>query len=185
MKPAGLPLLALALAGALPADEPPVATPAKTSVRLTQEIRAVLPKFTLPPPPVLDQPKDPGPDPEVLQLPKLTVKEKRPPGHDPDLWQSDAVIQHKAMLAYQDSLTPLEWALNSWYIPIFGSPPSARGHAFYEQNKMNSQISLMNHVADVHRMLDAKNSALLKKAVNEMNQADDWHDRPAGEGRAK
>jgi hypothetical protein len=81
MKPSGFHLLVFFVAGPLAAQEP-VETPrsAKTSTRLTQEIRVTLPKFTPPPPPVLDQPKSDGTedDPNVLALPKFTVKEKTP-----------------------------------------------------------------------------------------------------------
>ena len=185
MKSAGLPLLAFVLAGSLAAQETPVAGPTKTSGHLSQEIRAALPKFTLPPPPVLDQPRELESDPDVLTLPKFMVKEKRPPTHDPDVWVTDRVIQRKAMLAYQDSMTPLEWAMNCWFVPIFSAPASARARAAYQENKLASQINLMKQVARVHLLLDAQNSEQLKKAVNDMNQADDWHDRPAGDGRAK
>lgn len=187
MKTAGLPLLAFVVTGTLAAQEPAPAVPAKTSLRLKEEIRASLPPFTPPPPKVLDQPHDSGSetDADIFALPKFTVKEKRPPGHDPDLWQTGGVIQRKAMLAYQDSMTPLEWALNRWFIPILSAPASVRARAAYQGNKIASQVTLMNHVAEIHQLVDAKNSELLKKAVNDMSQADDWHDRPAGDGRAK
>ena len=129
MKPTGFHLLICVVAGPLAAQEPVEPTrPAKTSARLTQEIRVALPKFTPPPPPLLDQPKSEATedDPNVLTLPKFTVKEKRPPSHDPDVWLTNKAVQQKAMAAYKQSLTDLEWALNSWYIPIFGSSPSAR-----------------------------------------------------------
>ena len=186
MKTAGLHLFAFAVAGTLAAQEPAAPGPAKTSLRLKEEIRASLPPFT-PPPKVLDQPHDSGAetDPDLFALPKYTVKEKRPPSHDPDMWQTDRVIQRKAMLAYQDSLTPLEWVLNSWYIPIFGSSPSARARAAYHENKIAATVSLMTRIAEIHQLNDAQNPASLKKALFDMGQADDWQSRPAGDGRAK
>ncbi|SDR71997.1 hypothetical protein [Opitutus sp. GAS368] len=187
MKTAGLHLLAFVVTGTLAAQEPVPAAPVKTSLRLQAEIRASLPPFTPPPPKVLDQPHDSGieTDPDLFALPKFTVKEKRPPGHDPDLWQTERAIQRKAMLAYQDTMTPLEWALNSWFIPILSAPASVRARAAYHENKIASQVSLMTHVAGIHQLLDAKNPDLLKKAVTDMGQADDWQSRPAGAGRAK
>ncbi len=187
MKTAGLHLLASAVAGTLAAQEPAAPVAAKTSLRLKEEIRASLPPFTPPPPKLLDQPHGSATeaDPDLFALPKFTVKEKRPPGHDPDLWQTDGVIQRKAMLTYQDSMTPLEWALNSWFVPIFSAPASARARAAYQQNKIASAVSLMMHVAEIHRLDDAQNPAGLKGIVLDMGQADDWRSRPAGDGRAK
>ena len=107
MKPAGLPLLAFALAAPLAAEEMAAVAPTKTSARLTEEIRTALPKFTPPPPPVLDQPKDLEIEADVLRLPKFTVKEKRPPTHNPDVWLTEKAVQQKAMAAYKQSLTDL------------------------------------------------------------------------------
>jgi len=113
------------------------------------------------------------------------VKEKRPPGHDPDLWQADRVIQRKALLAYQNSMTPLAWALNSWFVPILSAPASVRARAAYHENKIASEVNLMTHVAEIHRLVDAKNPDSLNQAVTDMGQTDDWQGRPAGDGRAK
>lgn len=150
MKPAGLLLLIFAMARGLAAQEPP--SPAKISTRLTQEIRMALPKYEIPPPQKLDQPDSAtGDDPNVLALPKFTVKEKRPPTHDPDLWLTDRAIQQKAMAAYKQSMTDLEWAMNSWFIPLVTPPASVRARAHYQNTKLGGEImrlnSLINHMA--------------------------------------
>src|SRR3954468_21574534 len=111
MKTAGPHLLSLIVAGALMAEESAPASPTKTSTRLIQEIRSSLPKYS-PPAQLLDQPKPlDDADPNVWALPKFTVKEKRPPSHDPDVWLTDKAVQQKAMAAYKQSLTDLEWKL--------------------------------------------------------------------------
>jgi hypothetical protein len=180
MKPAGFHLLIFVVAGPLAAQEPAEASPErKTSARLTQEIRVVLPRFTPPPPPVLDQPKGDATedDPNVLALPKFTVKEKRPPSHDPDVWLTNKAVQQKAMAAYKQSLTDLEWALNSWYIPLFGSPPSARARAAYENRKKMSEHQNVHRLFKVISASDPKAGGDLEKERVKMEQAEDWQNR--------
>ena len=188
MKPAGFHLLIIAVAGPLAAQEPAESTPErKTSPRLTQEIRVALPKFTPPPPPALDQPKSDGAedDPSVLALPKFTVKEKRPPTHDPDVWLTNKAVQQKAMAAYKQSLTDLEWALNSWYIPIFGSSPSARARASYENQKKMSELQHVHRLFKVISTSDPRAGDDLEKERVKMHQTEYWQSRPAGDGRKK
>lgn len=188
MKPAGFHLLVFVVAGPLAAQEPAGFTPErKTSPRLTQEIRVALPKFTPPPPPVLDQPKSDGTeaDPNVLTLPKFTVKEKRPPTHDPDVWLTNKAVQQKAMAAYKQSLTDLEWALNSWYIPLFGSPPSARARGSYEYQKKMSELRGAHRLFKVISTTDPRAGDDLEKERVKMDQAEYWQSRPAGDGRKK
>ena len=192
MNAAGLPLLALVLSGSLAAQSPaelvlPVEKggPTKTSLRLSGEIRTALPKFEPPPPPVLDQPKDVETDPDVLRLPKFTVKEKRPPTHDPDVWLSNKAVQQKAMAAYKQSLTDFEWALNGWYIPLFGSSPSARARAAYKSQKQMSELNRIHRLFSVISTVDAKAAGDLETERVKMEQTQYWQGRPAGDGRSK
>lgn len=188
MKPTGFHLLVFAVAGPLAAQEPAEPAPErKTSARLTQEIRVTLPKFTPPPPPVLDQPKSDGTetDPNVLALPKFTVKEKRPPTHDPDVWLTNKAVQQKAMAAYKQSLTDVEWALNSWYIPLFGSSPAARARAAYENQKKMSELHHVHRLFKVISTADPGAGDDLEKERVKMDQAEYWRSRPAGDGRKK
>lgn len=188
MKPAGFHLLIFVVAGPLAAQEPAEPTmDRKTSARLTQEIRVSLPKFTLPPPPVLDQPKNDGAedDPNVLALPKFTVKEKRPPTHDPDVWLTDRAIQQKAMAAYRQSMTDLEWALNSWFIPLFSSPPSVRARHAYETGKSLADIKRVHDLLGRISVTDPKAASELEKERIKMDQSEYWQSRPAGDGRKK
>ena len=171
MRPAG-PLLLLLVASPAwsTADEPAVANPSRTSPRLSREIRAPLPKFIPPTAP------SPGtgpvaapfmfPDPDLLVLPKMVITEKRPPGNDPDVWLTNRVIQHKAMSAYRDSMTDLEWALNSWFIPLFSAPPSVRARQYYEGRKVRAEIDRLSNIIKTVGLSDPKEAAKLRAAMD-------------------
>ncbi|MDB6113538.1 MAG: hypothetical protein JWQ83_1422 [Lacunisphaera sp.] len=180
MKPAGLSLLCLAVPGLLVAQAVAPAMPEKTSSRLTQEIRAHLPPYAPPGPQPAGTANPTSSDPELLQLPKFTVKEKRVPTSDPDVWLTGKVIQHKAMAAYQGSMTPLEWALNSWFVPLFSAPASVRARAAYQEKKLAAEYSQLAHIANVGRLADSESAGKSEKALKDAQQADDWQSRPAG-----
>ena len=166
MKPAGLSLLCLAVAGLLVAQTTDPVAPPKTSSRLTQEIRTHLPAYA-PPAARPDRSAETTPaDPELLQLPKFTVKEKRVPTNDPDGWLTERVIQHKALAAYQGSMTPLEWALNSWFVPLFSTPTSVRARAAYEENKLREELDRFNHLAGVVEKIDPGQAAKIRRALD-------------------
>jgi hypothetical protein len=171
MRPAG-PLLLLLLAGLVagPADEPAATAPAKTSVRLSQEIRATLPRFE--PPAATPPAASPllvtvhNLDPEVVELPKMTVLEKRLPGHDHDAWLNDRVVQRKAMVAYRDSMTDFEWLLNCWFVPLFSAPPSVRGREYYESRKQAEEVGRLNNLIKVIGLTDPKAAAKARRAMD-------------------
>ncbi|MBL9218169.1 MAG: hypothetical protein JNG82_06760 [Opitutaceae bacterium] len=163
MKPAGFPLLILAVAGTLAAQEP-----ARTSARLAQEIKAALPRYEPPPPPVLDQPKALPADPDILVLPKVTVKEYRPPTHDPDAWLTNKAVGQKAMAAYKQSMTDLEWALNSWFIPLVTPPASARARSAYRTNKFGNEVIRLGSLMDRISAEDPKAAAELRQELKNL-----------------
>lgn len=170
MKPAGISLLFLVVGGAFGAEnvtarsESPPPPPVRLSLRLTEVIRAQLPKYVAPV--ATAAPTDaPAADPDVLVLPKMVVKERRLPTNDPDAWLGEKAVQQKAMAAYKASLTDLEWALNSWYIPLFGTPPAARARAAYESAKKGAEIDRLTHIIDVSASADPKEAVRLLKEL--------------------
>jgi hypothetical protein len=176
MKVAGSILFCLVTTGALAAES------AGLSDRLKAVIRADLPVYA----PPRDTAKTASaaatsPDPDVLELPKLTVREKRLPRGDPDLWRSEREIQQRAMRAYRNSMTPLEWALNSWFVPLFSAPASVRARAAYQDSKLAAELDLIARVAEVAKLTDPKAPAAIKAAVDNMQRADERQNRPAGD----
>jgi hypothetical protein len=169
VKPARYSLLAFVVSGLFAAEPADAPGPVRTSPRLTQEIRAGLPKFAPP------APKPPsGPvasaattdDPDVLKLPKFVIRQRRIPMSDPDVWLSERAIQHKAMSAYLDSMTSLEWALNSWYIPLFSSPPSVRARQYYESRKLADEVGRLNTLIKLIGLTDPNEAAKLRDAMD-------------------
>jgi hypothetical protein len=175
MKAAGLPLLFLAALGSLPGEDVIAPVAARTSDRVGQEIRATLPKFSPPASPVLDQPKDATPDPDVLSLPTVTVKEKRPPTHNPDGWLTEKSVQQKALAAYKTSMTDLEWALNSWYIPLISPPASVRARSAYRAEKFRSEVGRLADLIDRIGTQAPTASAVLRQELVNLTQG-----RPPG-----
>lgn len=183
MKSAGLHLFAFALAGSsLAAEDATTPGPAKTSSRLAQEIRVVLPKYAPPVPQPLNQPKELAGDPDALALPKVTVREKRLPRIDPDELLVERELNKKFTRVYRESLNGgLDRFLNSFTIPILSASPAERGRAIAVSRKFSD----IGRIAELHKELDPKNAAELKAEVKQSERAMDRLDRPAGDGRAK
>lgn len=152
-----------------------------TSARLRAEIRATLPSFSSLAATSTNTATtgEASSDPNVLVLPKLTVREKRLPKMDPELLRNQRDIQKQAMREYKNSMTPLEWALNSWFIPLVTPPVSARARAAYDSKKFAEQLDVMNRLTEVDKLLGTSDGGV-KKAVGDMQKADDWQSRPAG-----
>ena len=179
MKAAGPILLCLVATGSFAAAEP--AAPPTLSDRLKAEVRAILPAYTPPPARPKDTPAAANSsDPDVFELPKLTVQEKRIRTHNPDAWLSQLAIQQKAMTAYRGSMTPLAWAMNSWFVPLFSPPAAVRARAAYEESLYQGKINQVTRLAEVIKLVDPQAAAKMLKSVSEMELADEWRKRPAG-----
>ncbi len=165
MKPGELTALCFALSGPWSAQALGDAPALKTSPRLREEIRAVLPQFTPSPAPAAREAVVPD-DPDLLKLPKLVVKEKRLPANDPDVWLTDRAIQQKSLAAYRDSMTDLEWALNKWFIPLISPPASARARQYYEGRKLRDEIDRLNNIVQTIDRTDPKEAARLRRALD-------------------
>jgi len=110
----------------------------------------------------------------------MTVRENRFPTNDPDMWRSERDIQQRAMKAYKESMTPLEWAMNSWFVPFISALPSVRARAAYRKNKLAAELDTLAHLAKVANLADPKAGVAEKKAVTDMERSDEWQSRPAG-----
>jgi hypothetical protein len=172
MKPVGyLIFLLIASPTGVLADEPAVVAPIRLSDHINDAIRGRLPKFIPKPastPALVTAPAAPATpaDSDVLVLPKVVVREWRPPTNDPDIWLADRSIQQKAMAAYKGSMTGLEWALNSWFIPLFSAPASARARGYYESSKVSDELERLGHLAQVINRTDPSAASKIQRALD-------------------
>lgn len=163
MKPAGL-ILLLPAGWGLIAAEP---APDRLSPRLSEELRLSLPKYVAPAAPA-DAADDnsAAPDPDLVVLPKMVIQEKRLPGNDPDAWLGPREVQRKALAAYKGSMSRLDWALNSWFIPLVSPPASARARAAYESAKIRDEVDRLNSIINAIEAADPKAATRLRRAMD-------------------
>ena len=167
MKPAGIMLTLLIVAGpaALRADEPAAkpapAEPAKLSSEVTQKLTTVLPKYA---PPIEAKPAAPNPD--VLELPTITVTQKKRPRLTPEVMMTGKAFNEK--LAH-DNLSLFDHSfLNKFTLPAWFGGVSAeqRAREEYNRRKKSELISDVNTIAKAVEELDpAKAKALLDDAT--------------------
>jgi hypothetical protein len=146
MKAARPLLLGFVAAGALLAAEP--ADPPAAPTKLSEVIRASLPAYTPPPP----RPKNtPGeattPDPDVLVLPKMTVRERYQPRIVPNDLLTPRELNKKFAADYKKSLKGLDAILNGFSIPLFGPSLAARGRAQYRAQQYRDMFNTIDAIA--------------------------------------
>ena len=146
----------------------PLEVAAELSQKVRSEIVASFPAYT-PPPPEAPKPfGTPAPlsDDPLVTLPNYRVEDKRVPTPDPDAWLGRSELQKKQMREYKKSLTPLAWALNSWYIPVIGTSPSSRAKAEYDDKRMREEMQRLNSIADAVAKMDPAEAKKLKAAMD-------------------
>jgi hypothetical protein len=165
MKPARI-LLTLLIVAGLRADEPGVkpAEPARLSPEAAQKLTAVLPKYA-PPAPVEAKPAN-APNPDVLELPKVTVTQKKRPRLTPEVMMTPSAFNQK--LAH-DNLSSFDRDfLNKFSLPAwFGGQSAAdRAREEYERQKRAEFIKDVDNIAKVAEQIDpAKAKALRDDAA--------------------
>ena len=157
MKPASILLTLLIVAGpaALRADEP-AAKPAKLSPEVAQRLTAVLPKYA---PPAETKPAAPNPD--VLELPKVIVTQKKRPRLTPEVMMTPMAFNQK--LAHDNLSTFDRSFLNKFTLPDWfgGLSAEQRAREEYERQKRAELIQEVNVIAKAAEQLDhAKAKAL-------------------------
>jgi hypothetical protein len=169
-------LFCLAVAAPLAAEE--AMRPTLLSSRLNAEIRTSLPAYTPSPAKPKNTPAEAAqPDPDVVVLPKMTVREKRAPRFDPLDLMSPKERAKKYAAEYRNSLKGLDAVLNGFSIPFFGPSLAALGRELH----IRRQFEDLHFVSTVGDTLDPKASAVTKKAEAEMKRAIEWQNRPAGD----
>ncbi len=96
------------------------------------------------------RPDAPAPlsDDPLVYLPTYHVKESLL-SHAGDKLRSEREVQAKALAAYKDSMTDLEWALNSWFVPLFTAPASSRAREYYEDQKTSAETARLQRLQSI------------------------------------
>jgi hypothetical protein len=175
-------LVLLAWPIALLADNPesPTSASPKVSAHISAMIRADLPKFAPrngQPPSTLSESAPALPhDPEVLELPKITVRERPPSRIDPLDLLIKAGREKKLARDFKNSFKGLDGLLNGFSIPILSPTMAERGRVYHQQQ----QLDELTRVANVVKPSDPKAAAGLQKDAADAQRALDGQNRPAG-----
>lgn len=184
MKRAGTLLALLVCPAALLAEdrqEPSPTGPGRLSAHISAMVRADLPGFV----PRKEEPAapvaDPGPsvarDPDLLELPKITVREKPPPKVDPLDLLVKSGREKKLARDFKNSLSGLDALLNGFSIPILSPSMAERGRAYRQQQ----QLEELNRVARAVRQLKPGTADALQKDASDAQRALDRQNRPPGD----
>lgn len=145
---------------------------AELSPRLRALILADAPAFTPPPPTQERDDLSPGtlPAPQVdgpvVVLPEFRINANPLSRADPDRLLTPRAMRRKALAAYHDSMTPLEWALNSWHIPLVTPSASARARAYYDGQKIATELTRFNKVVNAAFKDDPAGRAKAQRALS-------------------
>jgi hypothetical protein len=176
MKPAGLLLL-------FPAGTVVVALanqPASgiVSAEIKARIREGLPAYQPPASKPESEPASPEVaqtnDPNVLILPKLTVKERRLPRDAAEHLMSKRDLKRKMENIYLDTLAedgPLNVLLNSFTIPILSPSKAQRGRVIHVQRELDR----LNHVNEISKSIDPEAARKYRRELDNTHTT-----RPAG-----
>lgn len=141
---------------AVPATEQPPAQSAR------EQLAATLPKYEPAPPPEpkkLDQPADP----DVLELPKMTVKQKPRPRLNTDIVYTRHNLGDKLA---KEKFSELDRVLNSFTIPLFGAGMAERALEEHEREK-KKQLNLdVQNISNALEQSDPAEAKALKEAVS-------------------
>jgi hypothetical protein len=141
------------------ATTPPVA-PAPAAPAADQFLIPGLPKYN-PPPPVEAQPAS-VPNPDVLELPKMVVKQKPRPRLTPEI-----TVTRKAygeQLA-KEKFSSLDQALNKFTIPLFGSSIAERALEEHEREKKAQMAGDVSNMVKALETTDPAEAKSLKEAA--------------------
>lgn len=169
-----LPLLIAATPSLLQAEEPVTTPPAPASTetksdkpapQLAQQLSSVLPKYE-PPAPVEAKPATP--DPEVLDLPKLTVTQKKRPRL---LLTEEVMMKGKSFdeqLARKNSSSLDRNVLNRFTLPAWTGAKSAadRAREEYELKQKQELTKDVLDLAKVTEVVDPAQAKAMRDAIN-------------------
>jgi hypothetical protein len=169
MKIAGLiPILLLAAAPAglraeAPAPSPVAAEAVTTSPTATPPLTAAPAKESSPPTGAELQPAN-APNPDVIELPKMKVQQKKRPRLTPEVMMTTQGFNEKLAT---DKLSSFDRnVLNRYTLPLFGTSAADRAREEYERAKKDQLATDVLHLAKVAEVTDPAQAKALREAVS-------------------
>ncbi|HVZ64754.1 MAG TPA: hypothetical protein VG936_09305 [Lacunisphaera sp.] len=143
-------------------DPAPAATaqPSKVSAQLAQAMATTMPKYAPPPPE-----KPVTVDPDVLELPKMTVRKPRP-----RVKLTDEIVMSRD--AFNDKLARENLGsfdrnfLNKFTLPFIGVSAQERARDEYERKKREELAEEVSRLAKVGAVVDPEGAKALKDAAS-------------------
>jgi hypothetical protein len=144
-----------------PAAEQPVPKPRpKISNRIAGQIVASIPAWTPPPPRPAEKAPTPPPDPNVVQMAPVYVKDYRLPRIEEEDWLTRKARDAELVKEY---ITPFDrYFLNRFTLPLFGMPQAARARMMYEEDKRLRDLRWISDEIDQMKRLDPEAAKELK-----------------------
>lgn len=134
----------------------PAYAPADPAAPSDVEVETVV---TREPQPINDQP--------IVHLPDFSVGAyRRIPGRDPDLWLSQKGRTNTALRDYAAGMTALEWALNSWHIPLVTPSAQSRANEEYLNKRIKLERTRLTDIAVAYKSIDASDGARLLRDMD-------------------
>lgn len=158
-----VPLLLLACLAASALAQPTPAPRPRLSERLLQELRTTLPAHYQPQPERPDRPGGPAPDPEVIELPEVVVRERREVRTAPDDWLSRQERAATLRRRYLASLNGPDTVLNSWAVPLLTPSIAARAAAREDELRRHRAQDDLEHLARAVEAVDPAAAAALRR----------------------
>lgn len=142
------------------AAAPAATTEAPTTPR--EQLSATLPKYN-PPPPADPKQTDKVANPDVLELPKMTVKQKPRPRLNTDIVYTRQNLGDKLA---KEKFSDLDRALNKFTLPLFGAGMAERALEEHEREKKEQlNLDVLNLSKALEQADPAEAKALKDAAV--------------------
>lgn len=169
MKPAGPTLLLLLTAGSIllraqsPVVTPTAAETSSLSPQITPQASTALPAFVPPATATEIKPAN-APNPDVLELPKMKVQQKKRPRLTPEVMLTTKAFNET--LAH-DKLSSFDRdVLNRFTLPLFGASAADRAREEFERAKREQLADDVLHLAKISEVVDPAQAKTLRDAVN-------------------
>jgi hypothetical protein len=142
----------------------PVVAPAPAAPAADQFLIPGLPKYNPPPAEAKPGEVQPAnvPNPDVLELPKMVVKQKPRPRLTPEIMVTKKAFGEQLA---KDKFSSLDQALNKFTIPLFGSSIAERALEEHEREKKAQMASDVSNIAKALETTDPAEAKSLKEAA--------------------